>query len=161
VKAFFDTNIVAYAYDRRAGLTQQRAANLLDTHARSGTLFVGTQIMIESYNALLRGAMLTRDAALAVVEMLARTHVVPADAASVPRGLRLAQRYQLSHWDALVVQAALDAGCDTLFTEVMQAGQRFGELEVVNPFADSVHEPRAARPAVAAKKAARKPAAKR
>jgi hypothetical protein len=42
-----------------------------------------------------------------------------------------------------VVQAALDAGCEVLFTEDLQAGQRFGDLEVVDPFADAAHEPRA------------------
>ncbi len=156
MRAFFDTNVVVYAHDRRAGLKQQRAADLLDAHARSGTLFVGTQVLIESYNALLRGALLTRDAALAVVETLARAHVVPADAASVLRGLQLSQRYQLSPWDGLIVQAALDAACTTLFTEDLQAGQRFGELEVVNPFADAAHEPRAAYGVKPAAKAAAK-----
>jgi predicted nucleic acid-binding protein len=161
VRAFFDSNVIVYAHDRRAGLKQQRAAELLDAHARSGTLVVGTQVLIESYNALLLGALLTRDGALAVVETLARANVVPADAASVLRGLRLAQRHQLSHWDGLVVQAALDAGCTTLFSEDLQAGQHFGDLEVVNPFADAAHEARAAWPAAAAGKPARKTAVKR
>jgi predicted nucleic acid-binding protein len=155
VRAFFDTNVIVYAHDLRAGLKQQRAAALLDTHARAGTLVVGTQVLIESYNALLRRALLSRAEAIEVIETMARVTVVPADAASVLRGLHLAQRYQLSHWDGLVVQAALDAGCTTLFTEDLQAGQRFGDLEVVNPFADAAHQPRAP---YAAKTARKKPA---
>jgi hypothetical protein len=46
-------------------------------------------------------------------------------------------------WDALIVQAALAAGCATLFSEDLQAGQRFGNLEVVNPFSDAVRAPSA------------------
>ena len=47
----------------------------------------------------------------------------------------LQQRAQLSFWDALVVQAAIDAGCDRLYTEDLNTGQKFGSLVVVNPFA--------------------------
>jgi predicted nucleic acid-binding protein len=149
--AFFDTNVIVYAHDRSAGLKQHRAIDLLDRHARSGDLVVSTQVLVESYNTLQRAAMLTRAAALTVVETLTRAKVVPANAASVLRGLQLAQRHQLSHWDGLIVQAALDSGCATLFSEDMQAGMRFGDLEIVNPFADAAHE---SRPAYAARKRA-------
>jgi len=57
----------------------------------------------------------------------------------------LHQHHSLAFWDALIVQAALDAGCDVLLTEDMQHGRRFGELEVRNPFiAPGAHEPHAA-----------------
>jgi predicted nucleic acid-binding protein len=50
----------------------------------------------------------------------------------------LQERTRISFWDALVVQAALDAGCDRLYSEDLNAGQRFGSLLVVNPFAQPV-----------------------
>lgn len=46
----------------------------------------------------------------------------------------LQQRAQLSFWDALVVQAAIEAGCDRLYSEDLNAGQKFGTVTVVNPF---------------------------
>jgi predicted nucleic acid-binding protein len=144
VRAFFDTNVVVYSHDRRAGLKQARAVELIEAHVRAGTLVISTQVLVESYNALQRAALLTREAALEIVEALADEHVVAADAASVLRGLRLAQRHQLSHWDGLVVQAALDAGCGTLYTEDMNAGQRFDDLEIVNPFVGAAHQPQRA-----------------
>jgi predicted phosphoadenosine phosphosulfate sulfurtransferase len=58
--------------------------------------------------------------------------------------------HSASSWDGLVVQAALDAGCAKLYTEDMQAGQRFDDLEVVNPFAGEAHQPRAMYAAVKA-----------
>lgn len=151
MKAFFDTNVVVYAYDRNAGFKQDRAKALIETNVRAGTLVLSTQVMVESYNTLQRAALLKREAALAIVEALADEHVVTTDAALVLRAIRLAQRHQLSHWDGLIVQAALDAGCSTLYSEDMQTGMRFGDLEVVNPFADAAHEPR---PAYAARKRA-------
>ena len=161
MNAFFDSNIVVYAYDRREIRKQARAIDLMAAHARNATLTISTQVLAESYSILLRKRLLKPEDALAALEALVVGRVVSADAASVLRGLQLSQRYQLSSWDGLIVQAALDAGCTMLFTEDMQAGQRFGELEIVNPFDDAVHDPRAAWPALAAKKAARKPAAKR
>lgn len=144
MKAFFDTNVIVYAHDRGAGRKQLRAIDLLDRHARAGTLVVSTQVLVESYNALQRAALLTREAALAVVEALTLATVMPANAAFVLRSLKLSQRFQLSHWDALVVQTAIDAGCTALYTEDLHAGQRFDEVEVVNPFADVAHESREA-----------------
>lgn len=161
MNAFFDSNIVVYAHDRRDVRKQARAIDLMAAHARDATLTISTQVLAESYSILLRKRLLDADDAIGALEALVVGRVVSADAASVMRGLQLSRRYRLSSWDGLIVQAALDAGCTTLFTEDMQAGQRFGDLEVVNPFDDAVAEPRAAWPAPPAKKSTRKPGAKR
>jgi predicted nucleic acid-binding protein len=47
----------------------------------------------------------------------------------------LQKKAQLSFWDALIVQAALDGGCERLYSEDLNAGQRFGAMVIVNPFA--------------------------
>lgn len=47
----------------------------------------------------------------------------------------LAKRYQLSVYDAMIAAAALEAGCTTLASEDLSAGQRFeGRLTIRNPF---------------------------
>lgn len=76
-----------------------------------------------------------------VLEAYAQEQVLGTDAALVLRAIRLAQAHGLSHWDALIVQAAIDGGCKWLYSEDLQAGRRFGTLEVVNPFAVQVNEP--------------------
>ena len=43
---------------------------------------------------------------------------------------------QVSYWDALIIESALDAGAAVLLTEDLQHGQRFEALRVVNPFRD-------------------------
>jgi len=80
------------------------------------------------------------DVALTGLSALAKEKVVPANADFVLRSMAASQRHQLSIWDALILQAALDAGCDTLLSEDLQTGQRFGTLEVVNPFAPGTHD---------------------
>ena len=48
--------------------------------------------------------------------------------------LALARDHRLSFYDALIVAAALEAGCDTLLTEDMQDGRAIEGLEIRNPF---------------------------
>jgi predicted nucleic acid-binding protein len=68
-----------------------------------------------------------------------RTDVLSLDESTVDQAARLAIRYQLSHWDALIVAAALLADCDTLYSEDLQDGQVFDErLTVINPFKEAV-----------------------
>jgi len=63
---------------------------------------------------------------LDVRELTAETHRT---------GLRLAERYKLSIYDAMIVAAALEAGCDTLWTEDMQRGLVVeGRLLIADPF---------------------------
>ena len=50
-------------------------------------------------------------------------------------GISLAERYQLSVYDSMIVSAALSAECDTLLSEDLQNGLLInGRLRVLNPF---------------------------
>jgi predicted nucleic acid-binding protein len=67
-----------------------------------------------------------------------QTEVLSLDEPTIDRAATVAIRYQLSHWDALIVASALLAGCATLYSEDLQHGQVFDEqLTVVNPFLDT------------------------
>lgn len=48
--------------------------------------------------------------------------------------LKIAARYGYHVYDALILAAALEAGCDILYTEDMQHGQSIGPLTMRNPF---------------------------
>lgn len=61
--------------------------------------------------------------------------VLPLSVATHERALDLAGQGGLSLYDALIVASALEAGADRLLSEDMQAGRRFGDVEIVNPFA--------------------------
>jgi len=61
--------------------------------------------------------------------------VVSVDQETIREAVRLALRYQLSQWDALIGGAALQAGCDLLYSEDLQHEQVFdGRVMVKNPF---------------------------
>jgi predicted nucleic acid-binding protein len=50
------------------------------------------------------------------------------------RAMSIRDRYQYAFYDGLIIAAALEAGCDQLLSEDLQAGQRIEGLTIVNPF---------------------------
>ena len=138
---FFDTNVLVYLFDRNDSVKQLRARELVAEHMRARDMVLSTQVLQELFVTLTRKNHLSGADALEVVTTFAQERVVPASADMVLRGLALSQRRQLSAWDALVLQAALDADCTTLYSEDFQSGACFDDLTVVNPFAHEVHEP--------------------
>ena len=71
--------------------------------------------------------------ALAAVRVACTT--VPLSEETHDAGLRIAERYGFSIYDAMILAAALLAGCKTILSEDMQAGQLLeGRLEIRNPF---------------------------
>ena len=53
---------------------------------------------------------------------------------SVIQALDTQIRYKTSFWDALVLQAAESCGAETVYSEDMSHGQRYGSVQVINPF---------------------------
>jgi predicted nucleic acid-binding protein len=154
---FFDTNVIVYAYDATALAKQKRARATIEAAMKADRFVISTQVMQEFYNVAARRRLMSAQHAAQLLRHLAEHTVVPANAESVLRALSLQQRHTLSVWDALIVQAALDANCAVLYSEDLQDGRRFDvaggaqpALQVVNPFNDAwpvptppaVHEPR-------------------
>ncbi len=144
MSCFFDTNVLVYVFDRAEPRKQAVAQELVTEHMTARDMVLSTQVLQELYVTLTRKKRLGAADALEVVTTFAQERIVPASADTVLRGLALSQERQRSPWDGLILQAALDAGCTTLFSEDFSAGARFGGLTVVNPFASQVHEPAAA-----------------
>jgi predicted nucleic acid-binding protein len=75
-----------------------------------------------------------------IVAVLKSTHalcpiIVPVSSETHELALRLAQDARLSIYDACIIAAAELAGCDVLYTEDLNHGQRIGRVTVRNPFA--------------------------
>jgi predicted nucleic acid-binding protein len=141
VRAFFDSNVLVYAYSADDSHRRAIAADLVALHTRAGSLVISVQVMMETYSVLTRRKTKAPSEVLATLRLLATNHVVSPDAEVALLALRLCADHQLSTWDSLIVQAALEADCDVLYSEDLQAGRRFGSLHVVNPFLTQAHEP--------------------
>jgi predicted nucleic acid-binding protein len=132
-RAFIDTNVFVYSVDTSEPDKQQRAQQILTT--TPGPV-VSTQVMNEFFTIATRklSTPLPIDKAAAIVEGMARLSCVPVDAALVLRAIRAGQRWQLSHWDALMVEAARQATCDRLLTEDLADGASYDGIRIENPF---------------------------
>lgn len=130
VRPFADTNLTVYCLDADSN---RRATALSVMRARP---VISVQVVNEFLSVVIRKSRLPRETAMRLARiMMNRCEVVSVTRQTVEMALELGDRYQLSHWDALIVAAALAAGCDTLFSEDLQHGQVFNrQLTVVNPF---------------------------
>lgn len=141
MKAFFDSNVLVYALASDDRPRRLIALKLVEEHSRAGSLVLSTQVLMETYNVLTRKKRALGADARASLRLLARHEIVALGASAALNAMALAEQHKLSSWDALIIQAAIESGCNTLFSEDMQAGRRFDEVEIVNPFELKAHEP--------------------
>lgn len=136
VKAFVDTNILVYAYDRGAGSKHARALELLENLWADGNGVLSTQVLQEFYVNVRRKAQMPvshKQAKALIADYLSWMPVVN-DGATTLEAIDVEQRYKLSFWDALIVVAAQKSGASILFSEDFNDGQKFGPVQVKNPF---------------------------
>lgn len=128
---FVDTNIVLYLLDD--GPKADRAEAILGQGPQ-----ISVQVLNEAMVNCRRKAGLSwdeTDAFLAGVRALCQVEDLTIQTHEVGRAL--AERYGFSVYDAMIVAAALIAGCTTLHTEDMHDGLLVeGQLRLVNPFAE-------------------------
>jgi predicted nucleic acid-binding protein len=129
-----DTNVFFYVWDTTAPGKQATAVAAV-AHVRGQGGPVGLQVVGELQNSLRRKLRQSPAQAAARARLLLTVFAnFRASEANVAEALTLMERGALSYWDALLVTAARDAGCDLLLSEDMQDGARFGALEILNPF---------------------------
>lgn len=130
-KAFFDTNILVYVVGQKDARTETAEALL----ANGGVISV--QVLNELASVSRRKLRLSWDEvgeALAAIRTLCPSPV-PLTTDTHEAGLRIAAKYGYSVYDGLIAAAALEAECDTLYSEDLQNGQVIeGRLTVRNPF---------------------------
>ena len=135
-RLFLDTNILLYAIET-GGPDPSKAAVALAL-ARRTDVCISTQVLGEFYRAVTssrRVARLTHVDALAWVQLWKRHEVKAITVAHVDLALEISARFQTSYFDALILAAARLAGCPTVFSEDLGAGQDYGGVRVENPFA--------------------------
>jgi predicted nucleic acid-binding protein len=128
--SFLDSNIVLYLASEDL-LKADRAQELV---AEGGTISV--QVLNEIANISRRKMGLSWAEArnfLLMIRGLLKVEPITIEIHDV--GISLAERYQLSVYDSMIVSAALSAECDTLLSEDLQNGLLInGRLRVLNPF---------------------------
>jgi len=133
---FVDTNVLIYAHDRSAGRKHEVARILVGKlwDARVGCLSI--QVLQEFYVTVTQKITqpLQRDEAVVIIQDLQFWTTHSPKTADILDAIALQQTYRLSFWDAMVIQSAMNLHCSQILSEDLNHGQRFGEVQVVNPF---------------------------
>lgn len=137
VDSFIDSNIFVYLFDETDAIKRQSSENLVRQALENGTGCISYQVVQETLNVITRKLKATpEDARQLLDRVLNPLWRVNPTRTFYQRGLDLQARYQFSFYDSLIVAAALEVGCKTLFSEDLQHGQRIEQLTINNPFMD-------------------------
>jgi predicted nucleic acid-binding protein len=130
---FLDTNVLVYLFD--LGEPSKKAIAEALFRKRSRITF-STQVLQEFYVVVTRklGRPMDPEDALAAVQRFQSYPVATVSGAVIIKGIRRSIDSNLSFWDALIVETALEEGADVLVTEDLQDGWTIGAMRVWNPF---------------------------
>jgi|SRR5665213_42115 len=127
---FIDSNIALYALDVNSPKGQIAAKLLADRPTMS------TQVIMESINVLIKKLGFTKHEAFEHARFLVfNSAITVISDATLLRSFTISESYGYSHWDSLIIAAALEAECGTLYSEDLKDGQVIeGALTIRNPF---------------------------
>jgi len=132
---FLDTNVLVYAYDP-SDSRKHRIAQELVKRALKGDILVSTQVLAEFAATLLhKAATAARPAdVIAVLDALGPIRVVIPDGEIVRRAVEVRAKYGLHFHDGMIVAAAERGRCGRIWSEDLNAGQKYFDIVVENPF---------------------------
>lgn len=133
---FVDTNVLVYSYDLSAGKKHERARGLVEDLWRTRRGCISVQVLQEFFVNVTRKipAPLPTSIARELIQDLAHWRTHAPDERSVLAAIDLHERAGLSFWDAMILRSAVSLGCETLYTEDLNAGQSYEGVVVENPF---------------------------
>ena len=127
---FLDTNVLLYLFSgdtKKADLVEE----LLFTRA-----IINVQVLNEFTSASLRKIKISNielDEFLGL--FISIFNIRPLNVETFETGLAISRRYGYQHYDSMIIAAALQAGCETLYSEDMHHRQMIDKrLQIVNPF---------------------------
>lgn len=136
-RTFVDTNILIYAHDRSAGEKHIAARELIRSMWDDGRGCVSVQVLQEFFVNMTRKVPHPLDVTSAadIIADLATWDVHSPTASDVVDAIRLAGRYGITFWDAMILVSAQSLGCAVVWSEDLNATQRYGAVQVLNPLA--------------------------
>lgn len=132
-RIFADTNLFVYAEAESSDKSTTAIAVIEQLPV------ISTQVVNELVSVLTRKYRFQlHEAHEIAASLLDLCEVMPVGEETIRKAIELVEHYSLSHWDSLIVAAALLADCNQLYSEDLQHGQIFdNKLTVINPFLDA------------------------
>lgn len=131
-KCFFDTNLLVYLYsnDPKSAIVEKLI------HAHFGQIWLSIQVLNELYSVLTRKKLKSKEEAQIIInDLIERYKTYCIDEQCIKRAIALHIQYHFSYWDSLIIAAALEVGCTTLYSEDLQPDRKIEDrLTILNPF---------------------------
>lgn len=133
---FADTNVLLYAVSTAPG--ERAKAEAARDLLRAGDLAVSVQVLQEFYVQATRASRtdpMAHDDAVALIESFTRFPVATTTVPVLRAALETRRRFQLSYWDAAILESARSIGCAIVLSEDLDVGTDYAGVRVENPFA--------------------------
>lgn len=129
---FVDTNILVYCYTNDELQKREKALAV----CKNIDTFISTQVLTELSNTLKKKFKLDWiNIEHVISEINSGFHVFVNKPNTIEKACKIADKYNYSFYDSLIITAALACNCSILYTEDMQNGQIIENcLTIVNPF---------------------------
>jgi predicted nucleic acid-binding protein len=134
---FIDSNVVLYLFDEVDAQKRQVAETLVAQALETRDASLSFQVVQETLNVITRKLatpVTPEDARRFLDQVLAPLWDVMPSLALYQRAIAIQARYRYGFYDALIIAAALEAGCTRLYSEDLQHGQQIDGLTIENPF---------------------------
>jgi predicted nucleic acid-binding protein len=130
-KIFFDTNTLLYLLS-----SDNKKADWVSENLQQHNV-ISVQVLNEFTSASLRKTKLSNGELDEFLDLFTSIFQVRSlDIDTFKTGLMVSRRYGYQHYDSMIIAAALQAGCERLYSEDMQHRQIIDKrLQIVNPFA--------------------------
>ena len=132
---FVDTSVLLYAISRDPA--EQAQAAEANRVLSSRDLVLSVQVLQEFYVQATRdggAARLTHDQAAGLMESFRRFPVQEATVGLALAAADCAQRFQISYWDAAIIEAARLLECEIVLSADLLDDHDYGDVRVINPF---------------------------
>ena len=129
-KIFFDTNTLLYLLSSDTKKADWVSKNLQQSNV------ISIQVLNEFTSASIRKIKISNSELDEFLDLFTSTfNVRSLDIDTFETGLMVSRRYGYQHYDSMIIAAALQAGCEKLYSEDMQHRQVIDKrLQIVNPF---------------------------
>lgn len=133
-RVFVDTNIWLYSLIQRTKENDDRHRQAADFLLNLTRPVINSQVIREICSNLIKKVNMPEEQIRVLIQgWYQDCEVITSNASQHLLASRLRKSYSLSYWDSLVVAAAIDAGCATLFSEDVQHWQTIEDCQSV-PF---------------------------
>ena len=129
---FLDSNILIYVYSNTELGKQEISRDIII----GSNSFISTQVLQEICNVVTRKFKFSYAEAIGVINESCQNNILHINTrTTVIKACEIAERYQFSFYDSLIISAAIECNCNKLYSEDLQDGQIINEkLSIKNPF---------------------------